>query len=238
MFSYFYHRQNQTWQMCFPCLLLTNSGFFYTKLLKRVVTFLPSFHHLLLAWWTLSTPLHHRAFWKVTRDYQDSQSEAPSPSMTSQWHSELSKALFLEMRFYLGFGHFTNSCFSSHFLGYYFAVSSLFILLFNVKVSQGPVLEGLLISLFYTFLGTCAHDFSYNLCGSQIYMSSSEFQIHITKCLLQIPVDQHVQKISLSFSTYLFHLSKPPHSLSQEITQLSSSCQWLKPFPVSLSISN
>lgn len=49
-------------------------------------------------------PWHHRAFWKVTNDYQDSQCKAPSPSLTCEWHSELLTAPFLEMHFSFGFG--------------------------------------------------------------------------------------------------------------------------------------
>ena len=61
---------------------------------------------------------------------------------------------------------------------------------------------------------------------SHIYISSldlcSELQTHMSNCLLhvlQIPVHQHVQNWNHLFQSfdYLFHVSKPPWSLSQEM---------------------
>lgn len=93
------------------------------------------------------------------------------------------------MHFSFGLGNFTKSWFSSYLLGCFFAALSLFILPLNVKFPQGPVLDGLLTSLFKTLpLGNCVHDFNYDLRDPYVHVSDSDMfsalQIHMPNCLL------------------------------------------------------
>lgn len=137
--------------MCFPCLLLPYLGFLSNKLLKRTVTFLPPFHHFLLAWFTTlphrhPTPLYHSAFWRINGDDHDSVQSTFTLYDLRVTFRTVDSSLTMHLSF--GFRNFRNSWLSSYLLGCFFAVSSLFILLLNVKVYQSAVLAGLITFFF------------------------------------------------------------------------------------------
>ena len=133
------------------------------------------------------------------------------------------------MHFSFGFGNFTKSWFSSYLLGCFFAALSLFILPLNVKFPQGPVLDGLLTSLFKTLpVGNCVHDFNYDLRDPYVPISDSEMfsalQIPMPNCLLQV-LQIHVENWNDLFlsCTHLFHPPQTPTLLISGSVQLASS---------------
>lgn len=151
------------------------------------------------------------------------------------------------MCFSFGFRNFTSSGFYSYLLGCFFAVSSLFIMSLEVKVPQGPVLKFSSHQSFMLPLGNCAHAFSYHLSHHPkfVYLvwisvlnSRSIYSLTCLLRILQIPIDQHTNILKSFFPSFtdLFYLSEPPRSLSQEMAQLSSSCQGLNPFPECFSV--
>lgn len=178
----------------------------------RVRTFRlhPIIFHRLLGPATL---LHHRAFQKVTRDFWDSRSKAPSLSLTSVWHSELLTAPFLKMHFWLQ-ELYTPLVFLLFTWQLLCSLISAFLSL-KVKIPQGPALG----SSSHHFYSTPRQRPRFQLSSmrpSPIHISSSDlcskFQIHMLDCslyILQIPVDQHAHNwnhLFLSFA-YIFQLS-------------------------------
>lgn len=232
--------------MCFLCLLLPYSRFFSTKLLKRPVIFLPPFHHFVLAFVrpgvlpphhcttelsgrspaTTETlnPKHLYLLWPLN-DIQNSW-QLPSLKCTFLLALELYKLFFFP--FYL-LGCLLACCLISLYLAFKCQCCSRSSPRRSSHITF-PLFPLALVPISITvYVNPKVHLSSSDLC--------SKVQIHITKGLLYvlpIPVDQHAQKMSSSFSIYFFHLSKPPCSLSQEMTQLSSSCQDLKHFPTQI----
>lgn len=196
----------------FPGLLQPCLGVCSTRL-HRVRTFRlhPIIFHWLLGPATL---LHHRAFQKVTRDFWDSRSTAPSLSLPSVGHSELLTAPFLEMHFWL-----QELYTPLVFLFIYLAASLQSHLCFSVSKSQNSSRSSprvLLTSILPhpSAMPTILVIIYVTIPNLYIYSSDLCFklQIHMLDCslhVLQILVDQHAHNWNHLFPSfaYLFQLS-------------------------------
>lgn len=228
----------------FPGLLQPCLGVCSTRL-HRVRTFRlhPIIFHWLLGPATL---LHHRAFQKVTRDFWDSRSTAPSLSLPSVGHSELLTAPFLEMHFWL-----QELYTPLVFLFIYLAASLQSHLCFSVSKSQNSSRSSPRVLL----TSILPHPSAMPTILVIIYVTIPNLYIYIVQisvlnfrftCWTVHYMSYRSLWINMLITEIIFFHLLPTFSSSQtsmdlisrDNGKLSSTCQSVNPFPEFLSASN